>query len=126
MIPELNREYPELDDPEVFEQMVKLTVGHMELVDGRLRRAQHAKATGCVTAEFRVADIATEQADGIGEVRIKLGVVLDQGRYGGLVGHRRPERAKSEPAERTPLDKAECSRGDEQSFGRIHRQPEIG
>ena len=56
MIPELNREHPELDDPEVFEQMVKLTVGHMEPVDGRLRRAQHAKATGCVTAEFRIAD----------------------------------------------------------------------
>ena len=56
MIPELNREYPELDDPEVFEQMVKLTVGQMALVDGRLRRAQHAKATGCVTAQFRIAD----------------------------------------------------------------------
>lgn len=56
MIPELNREYPELDDPAVFEQMVKLTVGQMELVDGRLRRAQHAKATGCVTAQFRIAD----------------------------------------------------------------------
>jgi hypothetical protein len=36
--------------------MVELTVGHMELVDGRLRRAQHAEATGCVTAEFRIAD----------------------------------------------------------------------
>ena len=56
MILELNREYPELDDPEVFEQMVKLTVGQMEPVVGRLRRAQHAKATGCVTAEFRIAD----------------------------------------------------------------------
>ena len=56
MNPELNREYPEFDDPEVFEQMVKLTVGQMEAVDGRLRRAQHAKATGCVTAQFRIAD----------------------------------------------------------------------
>jgi hypothetical protein len=56
MNPELNREYPELDDPEVFEQMVKLTVDQMEPVDGRLRRAQHAKATGCVTALFRIAD----------------------------------------------------------------------
>jgi hypothetical protein len=56
MIPELNREYPELDDPEIFEQMVKLTVGQMEPIDGRLRRAQHAKATGCVTAQFRIAD----------------------------------------------------------------------
>jgi hypothetical protein len=43
-------------NPDVFEQMVKLTVGQMEAVDGRLPRAQHAKATGCVTAEFRIAD----------------------------------------------------------------------
>lgn len=54
--PELNREYPELDDPKLFEQMVELTVGHMKPIDGRLRRGQHAKATGCVTATFRVAD----------------------------------------------------------------------
>ena len=53
---ELNREYSELDDPEVFDQMVKLTVGQMEPVAGQLRRAQHAKPTGCVTAQFRVAD----------------------------------------------------------------------
>ena len=53
---ELGREYPELDDPHVFERMVSLTVGQMEPIHGRLRRGQHAKATGCVTAEFRVAD----------------------------------------------------------------------
>jgi len=56
MTPELNREYPELDDPKVFEQMVNLTVGQMKPVHGHLRRGQHAKATGCVTAEFRIAD----------------------------------------------------------------------
>ena len=56
MTPELNREYPELDDPKVFEQMVDLTVGQMKPVHGHLRRGQHAKATGCVTAEFRIAD----------------------------------------------------------------------
>jgi hypothetical protein len=56
MKPELNREYPELDDREVFEQMVGLTVGQMDPVEGRLRRAQHAKATGCVTGRFRIAD----------------------------------------------------------------------
>lgn len=56
MTPELNREYPELDDPKVFEQMVNLTVGQMKPVCGHLRRGQHAKATGCVTAEFRIAD----------------------------------------------------------------------
>jgi Catalase len=54
--PELNREYPELDDPKVFEQMVDLTVSHMKPIGGHLRRGQHAKATGCVAAEFRIAD----------------------------------------------------------------------
>ena len=53
---ELNREYPELDDQDVFEQMVTLTVGHMATIDGRLRRAQHAKATGCVAARFHIVD----------------------------------------------------------------------
>ena len=56
MTPDMNREYPELDDPKVFEQMVKLTIGQMKPIGGRLRRGQHAKATGCVTAEFRIAD----------------------------------------------------------------------
>src|SRR5215208_3056397 len=56
MTPELNREYPELDDPDVFERMVRLTIGQMQIVDGHLRRGQHAKPTGSVTAEFRVAD----------------------------------------------------------------------
>jgi catalase len=56
MTPVLNREYPELDDPKVFEQMVDLTVGQMKPIGGHLRRGQHAKATGCVTAEFRIAD----------------------------------------------------------------------
>jgi hypothetical protein len=39
-----------------FERMVDLTVGHMRPICGHLRRAQHAKATACVTAEFRIAD----------------------------------------------------------------------
>lgn len=56
MTPELNREYPELDDPKLFEQMVDLVVSHMKPICGRLGRAQHVKATGCVTAEFRIAD----------------------------------------------------------------------
>ena len=56
MTPELNREYPELDDPKVFEQMVNLTLDQMKPISGHLRRGQHAKATGCVTAEFRIAD----------------------------------------------------------------------
>ena len=56
MTPELNREYPELDDPTVFAEMVKLSVGQMQPVSGHIRRGQHAKTTGCVTADFRVAD----------------------------------------------------------------------
>src|ERR1035441_2043798 len=48
MTPELNREYPELDDPKIFDQMVNLTVGHMKPICGHIRRAQHAKATCCV------------------------------------------------------------------------------
>jgi hypothetical protein len=56
MKPELNREYPELDDSRVFEEMVDLTVNTMKPNDGRLLRAQHAKTTGCVEAEFRIAD----------------------------------------------------------------------
>jgi len=53
---ELNREYPELDDPKIFEHMVNLTLGQMKPILGHLRRAQHAKTTGCVAAEFRIAD----------------------------------------------------------------------
>ncbi len=56
MTPELNREYPELDDPKVFERMVNLIESQMKPIDGHVRRGQHAKATGCVTAEFRIAD----------------------------------------------------------------------
>jgi hypothetical protein len=56
MTPELNREYPELDDSKVFEQMVNLAVGQMKPIHGHLRRGQHAKATGCVIAEFRIVD----------------------------------------------------------------------
>ena len=56
MKPELNREYPTLDDPDVFERMVALTIHQMQMVNGQLRRGQHAKPTGSVTAEFRVTD----------------------------------------------------------------------
>ena len=56
MTPELNREYPELDDADVFDRMVKLTLAQMEPIEGHVRRGQHAKATGCVRAKFRIAD----------------------------------------------------------------------
>ena len=66
MTPELNREYPELDDPKVFEQMVDLVVGHMKPICGHIRRAQHVKATGCVAAEFRIAgDVPSDLRHGI-------------------------------------------------------------
>jgi catalase len=61
MTPELNCEYPDLDEPRLFEQMVNLTVGQMKPVCGHLRRGQHAKATGCVTAEFRAAEDAPSE-----------------------------------------------------------------
>lgn len=54
--PQLNREYPEFDDTKLFQKMVQLTVGQMKPICGHLRRGQHAKATGCVMAEFRIAD----------------------------------------------------------------------
>src|SRR5262245_28895664 len=60
MTPELNREYPELDNPDDFAQMVELTMRNVETIGGHLRRAQHAKATGCVTAQFRVSDTVPE------------------------------------------------------------------
>jgi hypothetical protein len=56
MKPELNREYPELDDPKVFARMVDLTLDQMEPIGGHVRRGQHVKATGCVTAAYRIAD----------------------------------------------------------------------
>jgi len=56
MTPELHREYPKLDDPDVFAQMVTLAIAQMHPVSGQMRRGQHAKATGCVTAAFHVAD----------------------------------------------------------------------
>ena len=39
---ELRQEYPELDDPKIFQEMVDLTVDHMKPVCGHLRRSQHA------------------------------------------------------------------------------------
>jgi Catalase len=66
MTPELNCEYPELDDPKVFEEMINLTVGQMKPICGHLRRAQHAKATGCVNAEFRIAeDVPSDLQHGV-------------------------------------------------------------
>lgn len=55
MTPELNREYVQPGEEEVFDQMVRLTVAQVSTKDGHRLRAQHAKATGCVTAKFQIA-----------------------------------------------------------------------
>lgn len=54
MTPELHREYLQPGEDEVFKRMIKLTLDQMEPIEGRLRRGQHAKSTGCVSAEFKI------------------------------------------------------------------------
>ena len=44
----LNREYPDPDEAKLIEEMVKVAVERMKPQQGRIRRGQHAKATGCV------------------------------------------------------------------------------
>jgi hypothetical protein len=53
--PELNREYKEPNEDQIFDQMVKLTGDEMKRKGANLRE-QHGKTTGCVTAEFRIAE----------------------------------------------------------------------
>ncbi len=65
---ELNREYPGPDEAELFEEMVKLVSERMEPQQGRIRRGQHAKATGCVRGVFTVRDdLADELRYGVFE-----------------------------------------------------------
>ena len=56
MKPELNREYPTPDEITLIEEMIKITLERMKPQQGRLRRAQHAKATGCVRGVFTIRD----------------------------------------------------------------------
>lgn len=56
MNPELNREYPEPDEARLIEEMVATAVDRMQPHDGRMRRGQHAKATGCVRGVFTIRD----------------------------------------------------------------------
>jgi len=53
---ELNREYPDPDEAKLVEEMVKVAVERMKPQQGRIRRGQHAKATGCVRGVFRIRD----------------------------------------------------------------------
>lgn len=56
MHPELNREYPEPGEAKLIEEMVKIAVERMKSQQGRMRRGQHAKATGCVRGVFTIRD----------------------------------------------------------------------
>jgi hypothetical protein len=57
MVAELSKEYPRPNEAEIFRQMVEETIAEMRPIGGFVRRGQHAKATGCVAAEFRIADV---------------------------------------------------------------------
>jgi len=66
MNPELNREYPEPGEAELIEEMVKITRERMKPQQGHIRRARHAKATGCVRGVFTIRDdIANDFRHGI-------------------------------------------------------------
>ena len=52
--PELNLEYPEPGEAKLVEKMVILAVERMKSKQGRIRRGQHAKATGCVRGVFTI------------------------------------------------------------------------
>jgi hypothetical protein len=56
MNPELNREYPDPSKAKLIEEMVKVAVERMKPQQGRIRRGQHAKATGCVRGVLRIRD----------------------------------------------------------------------
>ena len=60
MHPELNREYPEPDEAKLIAEMVKVAVERMKPQQGRIRRGQHAKATGCVRGVFTIRDDVAE------------------------------------------------------------------
>lgn len=53
---ELNREYPEPGEASLIEEMVKVAVERMVPQQGRIRRGQHAKPTGCVRGVFTIRD----------------------------------------------------------------------
>lgn len=66
MNPELNCEYPEPDEAELIEEMVKVAVERMKPQDGHMRRGQHAKGTGCVRGVFTIRnDVADELSYGV-------------------------------------------------------------
>ncbi len=54
--PKLSREYPEPGEVALIEEMVKVAIERMKPQQGRIRRGQHAKATGCVRGVFTIRD----------------------------------------------------------------------
>ena len=66
MNPELNREYLDPCEAKLIEEMVKITIERINPQQGRLRRGQHAKATGCVRGTFKIQnDVAENLRHGI-------------------------------------------------------------
>ena len=53
---ELNCEYPDPGEAKLILEMVTLVTGRMKPQLGRIRRAVHAKATGCVRGVFTIRD----------------------------------------------------------------------
>ena len=65
-IPELNCEYPEPSEARLNEEMVRVAVERMKPQQGRFRRGQHAKTTGCVRGVFTIRDdVADELRHGV-------------------------------------------------------------
>jgi hypothetical protein len=56
MNPALGREYPQPGEAELVAEMVRLATAATKPQQGRIRRGQHAKATGCVRGVFTVRD----------------------------------------------------------------------
>jgi hypothetical protein len=59
MLHELNREYPESDEENLFDEMVKIVTARMARL-GNSHRGQHAKPTGCVRGVFTIRDQVPE------------------------------------------------------------------
>ena len=56
MNPELNREEAEPGEDKLTEEMVRVAMDRMMPQQGRVRRGQHAKPTGCVRGVFTIRD----------------------------------------------------------------------
>ena len=57
----LNHEYPQPGEAKLIEEMVAVAVERMKPQEGRIRRGQHAKATGCVQGVFTIRDDVADE-----------------------------------------------------------------